>query len=376
MNAEQFLMFLRQDIGIDFYAGVPDSLLAPFIAELEKQYQGSNNHIITANEGSAVGLAAGYYMAERKIPCVYMQNSGQGNAFNPIISLLHQEVYKIPCLFVVGWRGEPGGQDEPQHQFQGKITREVMELAGIETLVLDNGTQINELPRISDHIKGILEEGSSFALIIRKNLFTEIKKIHYCNQFTIQREQAIENILREASEDVVICTTGKASRELFEIRERNLQTHKYDFLTVGSMGHCSSIALGIALFNPDKRVWCIDGDGAVLMHMGSLATIGGLKPPNLVHVIINNESHETVGGMPTAARYINFSEIAHGCGYPNVESVNDLEQLKKELHNIKGRKGLACLEIKTALGSRKDLGRPSTSPQSNKDEFMKYLAKK
>lgn len=373
MDAGLFIQLISERIGVDFFTGVPDSLLAPFTNEIMQKYGVSSNHIIAANEGNSVGLAAGYHLATGKIPCVYMQNSGQGNAVNPYASLLAPEVYNIPTLFVIGWRGEPGTKDEPQHVFQGEITSKLCELLAIEYFVVTADTTDEELENFLIKMKAVLKSGRCVALIVEKGALTSNTKIEYCNEYVMSREEAIECITDYIGDDVVVSTTGKASRELFEIRERKKMSHKYDFLTVGSMGHSSSIALSIALQKKQKRIWCIDGDGAMIMHMGAMAVIGANNPDNLVHVILNNEAHETVGGLPTVANSLNLPMIAEGCGYKKCYSVDSIDALKTTIEKIKNEKGLVCLEIKVALGARKDLGRPTTTAEENKIRFMDFL---
>lgn len=374
MKAENFISFLTEELGVDYFAGVPDSLLKPFLTEIVNTYGVSGKHMVAANEGNALALAAGYHLSTGRIPCVYMQNSGQGNILNPFASLVAPEVYKIPCVFVVGWRGEPGVKDEPQHIFQGQITTELMELLKIETMVISKEDSIEILQEKSESLKKILEDGKSMAFVVKKGALESTSKVTYGNTFHLGREKVIEEIVKVAEENPIICTTGKASRELFEIRERRGESHKYDFLTVGSMGHASSIALEVALNKKETRVWCIDGDGAVLMHMGAMAVIGANQPDNFVHILINNEAHETVGGMPTVASKVDLLKIAEGCGYANVYQVSELEQLRNVLQTVKDTKKLSFIEIKTSLGARADLGRPTTTAEENKLGFMEYLS--
>lgn len=375
MKPEDFYEFLHKDLEIGFFTGVPDSLLNPFISCLESECVPSGGHIIAANEGNAVGLAAGYYLASSQIPCVYMQNSGQGNAINPIASLTSKDVYGIPCVFVIGWRGEPGVKDEPQHKFQGKITLELLELLDIKYVVVDKTCEIRELKKQLDYVKNELHNGNSFAFVIKKSAL-EDKKVNYANSYSMKREEIIEQIIETAKDDPIICTTGKASRELYELRVKRKETNSHDFLTVGSMGHSSSIALGLALHKTKTKVWCIDGDGAALMHMGAMALIGSQKPKNLIHIVINNGAHETVGGAPTAAGDIHFHEIAQGSGYEYVRVVENEKELREELLTAKCEDRLTFIEVRAALGARSNLGRPTTSAEYNKIEFMKFIEEK
>ena len=282
-------------IGLDFYTGVPDSQLKALCNYLMNRYGiDKKHHIIAANEGNCTALAAGYHLATGRVPVVYMQNSGEGNIINPVASLLNDKVYAIPAVFIVGWRGEPGIHDEPQHIFQGQITVKLLEDLDIKAFVIGKDTTEEEVAAVMEEYRKGLAKGKNVAFVIRKGALSYEGGVKYENNNTMLREKVIEHIVRVSGEDPVVSTTGKASRELFEIRETNGQSHKYDFLTVGSMGHSSSIALGIAVNKPDTKVWCVDGDGAVLMHMGAMAVLGANAPENMVHIIINNEARYTM----------------------------------------------------------------------------------
>jgi phosphonopyruvate decarboxylase len=333
------------------------------------------HHIIAANEGNCTALAAGYHLATGKIPVVYMQNSGEGNIINPVASLLNDKVYAIPVVFIIGWRGEPGVHDEPQHIYQGEVTVKLLETMDIKSFIIGKETTDEEVAEKMEEFKSILASGKDVAFVIRKGALTDAPKIEYKNDNTMVREEIIQHIVKVSGMDPIISTTGKASRELFEIRAANGQSHKYDFLTVGSMGHSSSIALGVAINKPETRIWCIDGDGAVLMHMGSMAVLGAIKPRNIIHVVINNGAHETVGGMPTVMGSIDVVKTALACGYPNAVSVDSFDDLDKELENAKSRNELSLIEVKCSIGAREDLGRPTTTALDNKMNFMAYLDK-
>lgn len=361
-------------IGADFYVGVPDSQLKALCNYLMNMYGiDPQHHMIAANEGNCTALAAGYHLSTGRIPVVYMQNSGEGNIINPLASLLNDKVYAIPMVFIVGWRGEPGVYDEPQHIYQGEVTIKLLEDMDITPFIIGRDTTKEEVIDIMTRFRKILETGRSVAFVVRKGAISYDGKAKYINEYKMAREEIIHHIVKAAGKDPIISTTGKASRELFETRAANNQSHKYDFLTVGSMGHSSSIALGVAINKPNTRVWCVDGDGAVLMHMGSMALLGANAPKNMVHVIINNSAHETVGGMPTVAGKIDFVGIAKSCGYPNAVCVYNFEDLDRELAAAKQRDELSLIEIKCSIGSRDDLGRPTTTPLENKHSFMKYL---
>lgn len=365
---------LVEIIGSDFYTGVPDSQLKALCNYLMAEYGiDPKHHVIAANEGNCTALAAGYHLATGKVPVVYMQNSGEGNIINPVASLLNDKVYAIPVVFIIGWRGEPGIHDEPQHIYQGEVTVKLLEDMDIKSFIIGKGTTYEEVEAAMEEFKGILETGKDVAFVIRKGALTDAPKVEYKNENKMIREEIIQHIVKASGEDPIVSTTGKASRELFETRVSNGQSHKYDFLTVGSMGHSSSIALGVAINKPEQRIWCIDGDGAVLMHMGSMAVLGANKPKNLVHVVINNGAHETVGGMPTVAGNIDLVAIAKACGYSNAVCVDSFEDLDRELEAAKERNELSLIEVKCSIGAREDLGRPTTTALENKQNFMDYL---
>ncbi|MBR1739688.1 MAG: phosphonopyruvate decarboxylase [Ruminococcus sp.] len=365
---------LVEIIDADFYTGVPDSQLKALCNYLMNTYGiDKRHHIIAANEGNCTALAAGYHLATGKVPVVYMQNSGEGNIINPVASLLNDKVYAIPMVFIVGWRGEPGIHDEPQHIYQGEVTVKLLEDMDIAVFVIGKDTSDDEVKAAMEGFKVVLNQGKQVAFVIRKGAISYDEKVEYKNGNTMVREEIIRHIVKVSGEDPIVSTTGKASRELFEIREANGQSHKYDFLTVGSMGHSSSIALGVAINKPDRKIWCIDGDGAVLMHMGSMAVLGANKPANLVHIVINNSAHETVGGMPTVAGQIDVVGVAKACGYPNAVSVDSFEKLDSELRAAKERDELSFIEVKCSIGARDDLGRPTTTALENKQNFMENL---
>lgn len=359
--------------GAEFFTGVPDSQLKALCNYLYQTYGISDQHVIAANEGNCTALAAGYHLATGKIPLVYMQNSGIGNIINPVASLLNDKVYGIPCIFVVGWRGEPGIHDEPQHIYQGEVTVKLLEDMDITVSILSKETTVEEVAVTMEDFRRILAAGKSVAFVVRKGALSFDGKVEYKNDNVMKREEIISHIVKAAGEDVIVSTTGKASRELFEIREGGHQSHKYDFLTVGSMGHSSSIALGIAMQKKNTRIWCIDGDGAALMHMGSMAVLASRRPENLVHIVINNGAHETVGGQPTVMAGVNLTQVALGCGYPHAVSVDTFEALDEALEAAKARKELTFIEVKCAIGAREDLGRPTTTAKENKEHFMEYL---
>lgn len=361
--------------GIDFFAGVPDSLLKNVCAFISDTLDDRHN-IIAANEGAAVGLAAGHYLATGHIPCVYMQNSGEGNAINPLASLTDKEVYGIPVLLVIGWRGEPGVHDEPQHVKQGKITLPLLDAMGIRHEILSQD-ETEFRSQLDGAVRHMSETGEAFAFIVRKNTFEPYTlQRHEVNEYPLSREEAIQKVAACLSaKDVIVSTTGMISRELFEYRTAQGQGHERDFLTVGSMGHASQIALGIALEKTDRRVWCFDGDGAALMHLGSVAIIADKAPENFVHVIFNNGAHDSVGGQPTVGLKVNLAGIAKAAGYKDAVSVTTAEDLGSALKTLKTMRGPVLLEVRVHRGNRKDLGRPTTTPIQNRDALMEFMGK-
>ena len=365
MQATEFLDIL----GADFFVGVPDSQLRALCDALMERYGNHAPHIIAANEGTAAGIAAGHYLATGRSPLVYLQNSGEGNIVNALASLLHEKAYAIPLIFVVGWRGEPGVKDEPQHAYQGEVTLPLLKLLQVEHFVLAKETRGEDVRAAMERFRSSLEEERSVAFVVRKGALTHDTKVSYKNGYRLRREEAIRTILDAADEgDVFVSTTGKASRELFELREARGEGHERDFLTIGSMGHSSSIALGIALEKKGRRTWCLDGDGAFLMHMGAAA-----KPSNFCHVVLNNEAHESVGGMPTAASSIDFPALARALGYAAAWRAKDGEEIAAALEEMKGQAGPCFLEVRCAVGSRADLGRPTIPPKANKLAMMRFL---
>lgn len=372
MKVEEFIDVLQ----CDFFTGVPDSQLKALCNYLMNTYWiDKNHHIIAANEWNAVGIAAWYHLATEKTPVVYLQNSWEGNIINPVASLLNDNIYWIPCIFVIWWRWEPWVHDEPQHVYQWKVTLKLLEDMDIAYFIIGSDTSIDALNNKMEKFNELLIKGKQVAFVIKKNALTYEWIVEYKNNNTMKREEIIEHIVKYSWEDPIISTTGKTSRELFEIRERNGQSHKYDFLTVWSMWHTSSIALGIATNKPSQKIWCIDWDWSCLMHMWALAINWLLNVNNLIHIVINNWSHESVGWMPTAMENVNLWDVAKACWYKKVFFANNFEDLDEILENTRNWKNLTFIEIKAAIGSRSDLSRPSTSAEENKKNFIKYVIK-
>ncbi len=437
MIRPEFFIDTLGSYGIDFFAGVPDSLLKNFCAVLSARLDGRHN-IIAANEGGAVGLAAGHYLATGRPACVYMQNSGEGNAVNPLASLMDGDVYGLPALLVIGWRGEPGVKDEPQHAKQGKITLSLLDCLGIPYSVLSDDESVAS-DQIADAL-AVINAGGVYALVVRKGTFSAPEAVPAAepsasdlpfaamNVPELSRESAIQAVAAALGpQDIVVSTTGMISRELFEYRASAGMGHGHDFLTVGSMGHASQIALGIALERPDRRVCCFDGDGAVLMHMGSMAIVGQSGASNYVHIVFNNGAHDSVGGQPTVGLAVDLCAVARAVGYRSALRVSTAAELRSALPGLLSGAGSpagsgagsvagpstggtagsvagsgagssaaasagssassgalsgsgagsvagpAFLEVIVRKGNRPDLGRPTTTPVQNRDAFMDFL---
>jgi len=354
--------------GVGFFTGVPDSLLSSFCAYVDDQC-GPNEHVIAANEGNAIALGAGYYLSSGKLAVVYMQNSGLGNAINPLTSLADPEVYAIPLLLVIGWRGEPGEKDEPQHVKQGRITPGQLELLEIPFWVIDGDSEPEEI--VQKAMSAVAARNSPVALLVRKDSFAQYKSRRRPSVTShLRREDALRELLAVARpDDLIVSTTGKTSREVFELRAASGSPQR-DFLTVGGMGHTASLAAGVALGNPDRRVVCLDGDGSVLMHLGAVPVIGQLRPANFLHVLLNNAAHESVGGQPTVGDRIDFAAIARASGYRDYRCVTDVAELRAAWAELSDSAGPAMLEVRIEVGSRADLGRPTSTPAQNKEAFL------
>ena len=373
MIRPSFFYNLLSEYGIEFYAGVPDSLLKNLCAYITDNADKKNN-IIAANEGGAIGLAAGYHLATGGIPVVYMQNSGLGNTINPLLSLTDKEVYNMPVLLVIGWRGEPNVHDEPQHIKQGKVTIPLRDCMGIRNeIIADNENDLQT--QIANAVNYMKTTNEVFALVVKKGTFDSYKlKNNRQYDYALEREEAIQMVAASMDKKaVVVSTTGQISRELFEYRENSEHAHHRDFLTVGSMGHASQIALGIALNKPDRNIYCFDGDGAVIMHMGSMGIVGEMAPKNFFHIVFNNGAHDSVGGQPTIGLNIDIPNIAACCGYKKVISVEKREELQEILTSLAANEGPVLLEIKVKKGSRDNLGRPTTTPIENKTALMDFI---
>ncbi len=371
---KQFLECLQQK-GIRFFTGVPDSLLKHICACITDLLE-PDAHVIAANEGGAVALAAGHHLATGQIPLVYMQNSGLGNSVNPLLSLADPEVYSIPMLVMIGWRGEPGVHDEPQHVKQGRVQSKLLE--GMEMPWAAIGPETNDWP---DVINGLLQQAKNgsrpVVLVVKKGTFEDYAATKKTppDEHLMTREEALGILVGSLDDhDVVVSTTGMPSREIFEIRAGRHSGHHRDFLTVGSMGHCSQIALGMAMKCKSRNVYCVDGDGALIMHMGALAIIGNCGGSNFRHVVVNNGAHDSVGGQPTVGLNMDIPAIARACGYRESRCVSGINELEDAVRWLRETRGPALLEVKVKKGARKNLGRPTRTPIENKQDLMNNLS--
>ena len=366
IDTKEFYDYLNKK-ELDFFVGVPDSLLKNLCSCISANSSAQNN-IIAANEGNAIGIASGYHVSTGKFGVVYMQNSGLGNTVNPLLSLADEDVYRIPMLLIIGWRGQPGIKDEPQHIKQGKVTLSLLDAMGIEYLILDDDYK----RQIDACHQYMAQKSKPIALIVKKGSFTDYKIKKSNPIYNIMREEALENIISCIEEQsFIVSTTGKTSREIFEIREKKGQGHSRDFLTVGSMGHTASIALGMSL-GTDKNVYCIDGDGSFLMHMGGIGVAAKTAKGNFKYILINNGAHESVGGQPTIGFDLDIENILKAMGFKNVYSATTKEQVIKGIESLKND-GPGALIVYVNQGSRDDLGRPTVSPEQNKKDMMKLF---
>ncbi len=368
---DQKILFRElENIGIEFFTGVPDSLLNDFCLYLTNEMP-SNKHIMAANEGNAVGIAAGYHMATGKVPVVYMQNSGIGNATNPLLSLTHPCVYSIPLILVIGWRGDPNIKDHVQHKKQGELTPVLMSDMDIPYRILDSEETVVE------HFKWAHDTAQSIsapvALIVKKAILTrKNKSMEFPEDNKMNREEAISCVMDVlGKEPIYLGTTGRATRELHEnIIAKGLEPG-HEFENVGAMGHLSSIGLGLAVGHPDKQIVCFDGDAAAVMHMGSLATMGRYKPNNLWHIVLNNGVNESVGGQQSSGQIINLTQIAVACGYHTMTSaVETAEDVKVALETLSKKEGPKLLDIHIRQGIRKDMPKLSIDHKMLKSNII------
>lgn len=370
MKASEFVSLLEKE-HLTFFTGVPCSNLKDFLNFIHSQSHGIE-HVAATSEGEAVGIASGYHFATKRVPVIYMQNSGLGNTVNPLTSLMDKDVYSIPAILLVSWRGEPGEKDEPQHKKMGKITLDLLKTLGVPHELIN--PDIKKTRLIVKKLKSrAVKENKPMALVIRTDSIEKNKDIPGTASALLTREEVIAILLPKIGNNPVVTTTGKTSRELFELREKANMSHANDFLTVGSMGCAASIGVGIALHSK-KNIFVIDGDGAVLMKMGTLALIGHYALHNFIHIIIDNGSYESTGGQPTISGKLNWKQLLLSTGYKTVQIV----KTRSELSNVRfsRNENPTALVVYTKPGSRKDLGRPTGTPVQNKKEFMRFLRAK
>ncbi len=328
--ANLYNIFVKE--GIEFFTGVPDSTLKYFCFYLDDHVSASQ-HVIAANEGNSVAIAAGYYLSTGKIPLVYMQNSGLGNAINPLTSLINEEVYSIPLLMMIGWRGEPNTDDAAQHEMDGRIQLDLLNSLELPYAIIPSEDEELEA-QISDAVRYVRQNNSPFVILSKRNSFDKIDKSHEIHDL-ISREEAINNILRLVSEDsIIVSTTGKTSRELYECQTNLGQTEDREFLVICSMGHASSIALGISIGKGSKEIFCLDGDGALIMHMGALSTIGKYGGKNFKHILLNNFVHDSVGGQPTSSDKIDYRDLSKSLSYKSFFRIKDIEDFDEKFNKF------------------------------------------
>ncbi len=361
------------ECGLEFITGVPDTLLNDFCLSLDTDWR-ADRHVIAANEGNAVALAAGYHLATGTVPLVYMQNSGMGNAVNPLVSLADPAVYAIPMVLLIGWRGEPGSGDWPQHQRQGELSPILLDVLGIPYQVLEaDEKQVHDATRWA--VRTAREASQPTALLVRKNVLARKEKAGFDAEAQAQplsREAAIRLILSVVPpETLFVASTGRATRELHAIREELGQSHKHDFLNIGAMGHALSIAAGIATGQPGRQVICLDGDGASIMHLGSLPVTANLSLGNLIHIVLNNGAHESVGGQPTTGYRANLNALAAAVGFKTMPAhADNVEQLLNALVTMLSCKQPAFIEIRVRKGMRTDMPILTMIPKNEKRCFM------
>jgi phosphonopyruvate decarboxylase len=372
IHPERFYKHLSGN-GIDFFTGVPDSLLKSLLLHFQ-QHIDPCKHIITANEGLAVALASGYYISTGKLPMVYMQNSGLGNAINPLTSLADAEVYAIPMILLIGWRGMPGKKDEPQHLKMGRVTGQLLQALEIPLFILEQDeTQAFEI--VDEAISLALNHKKPVALLVPDNVFEEQTTRQLVSTYPLSREMVLQKLIQTFNDEIVVCTTGKTGREFFELNRQREKPIEKTFLTVGSMGLANHVALGIDM-HVSGRVIMIDGDGAILMHMGSMTAVGRWATDSFVHIIINNGCHESVGAQPTLGFDVDFCAIGKACGYSHVLCIREEQELINWLENDFPTKGKQLIEIRVSSTSRSDLSRPTNSPAERKNDLMKALHRK
>ena len=369
INQEKLIEAFRRQ-GVEFFTGVPDSFLNGFCTCLTSAAP-PERHVITANEGNAVAMAAGYYLATGRVPLVYMQNSGMGNAVNPILSLTDKQVYSIPMVFLIGWRGQSGTGDHDHHAAQGRLTLTLLDDMEIPYRILSD----NDADASADaawSVQTARESSLPAALVVPKGVCTGEKKPFENETYPLSREDAIRIVIEHSPPDAAcVATTGRATRELYAVRTENGAYAARDFLNVGAMGHAVSVAQGLALADKSRPVICFDGDAAAIMHMGSLTMASKLDVPNLLHIVLNNGAHESVGGQPSAGHLIDFTGIAAGCGYETAgKAVETQRELCGAIERLSNRTRAGFIDVKIRKGIRKGLPSIDISTLELKKKIM------
>lgn len=367
INSYNFINSLTEKGYSSFY-GVPDSILSSFSKSLYFDFN-HINHFITANEGSALAMSIGYQLTHDKVPIVYLQNSGLGNLINPYLSLTNKYVYDIPTLFIIGWRGEPGTKDEPQHMFQGKITLNLLDLLEIDYAILDSETNFEE---VIEQAVQCNKQNKSFVILVKKNTFKNDKRNFPSKKSTISRDEALESLIKiEQINNLYISTTGKLSRELDSIREGK-NSKPSDFYLVGGMGHTFSVSYSLAHENPDKVIICLDGDGSFLMHLGSVGLVASNPLENYIHILFNNSSHQSVGGQPTYIDNLDLEQLSNSLGFKSFLNINKIEDLDSKIYKLERP---AFINIVINTDEKPNLSRPKNTPVKNKESFKSSIQK-
>ena len=363
------------ELGVSLFTGVPDSLLKEFGRYVMDRLP-RERHVIAANEGAAVGIAIGHHLRTGDVPLIYLQNSGFGNAVNPLLSLADPDVYGVPMVVLIGWRGQPGVKDEPQHVKQGRIMEPLAAAMDLPVTTLPSD---GEAARVcmEEAVRAATADSTPYVVLVEKGTFATANVVESSTTppGPASREDALIAAVNAIGDGhVLVATTGMLSRELFEHRERTGTDASRDFLTVGGMGHASSIALGIAMREADREVWCLDGDGALLMHLGSLAVIASHAPPTYFHIVFNNGVHDSVGGQPTSIAGVDVPALARAVGYRYGTATAETDRIADEVAALREHGGPSMLEIRVRPGNRPDIGRPTRSPAESKHAFMAGLS--
>lgn len=374
MIEPKVLVEALDELGVDFACGVPDSLMEPLCSYLATRPD--DRHVVAANEGAAVGIAIGHYLSTTRPALVYLQNAGIGNAINPLVSLADPAVYGIPMLLLVGWRGQPGTSDEPQHMKQGQMMEPLLDALDLPWSTLPSDRD-EALACLAEALGEATERSSPYVLLVEKQTFAPFEQSPpptVDQNRLASREEALVALLDATNDEAVfVVTTGMLGRELYEYRESSGSPADRDFLTVGGMGHCCSIALGVAQQRPNREIWCLDGDGSALMHLGSLAVIGNQAPENLIHVVFNNGVHDSVGGQPTVMNTVELPKAALALGYRHASSVSDISTLVDVVSELRARPGPSLIDLHVRPGNRAGIGRPDRTPAQAKTAFMAGL---